>query len=220
MLDNIKLIYRKFLNDIKPYWSRICNVYIPRLHLFINENKDFLQTNKIFIVKAAIPCLVIVLLFYSCSSSRRAVTHNITTIFEIAESARTYYSNKPDYWGLSTDILVNNNVIPAQNLQDKNIVLEDSIHVLLGEGYLAAPVSPRMLTFDIVIPNLNKAKCMAYAEAELSEQQLLVLDKLTIYNDEGNAVYTWGGENTLPVVRYSSKNFCINGANTLIWSLK
>ena len=90
----------------------------------------------------------------------------------------------------------------------------------MGEGYLAAPVSPRMLTFDIVIPNLNKAKCMAYAEAELSEQQLLVLDKLTIYNDAGNAVYTWGGENALPVVRYSSKNFCINGVNTLIWSLK
>lgn len=220
MLDKIKLIYHKLLNYINPYWSKICKVYVPRLRLYIDDNKDFLKTNKIFIVKATIPCLVIALLFYSCSSSRRAVTDNVTSIFKIAEAARTYYNNRPDYWGLSTDILVANEVIPNQYLRDKNIVLEDDIHILLGEGYQAAPVSPRMLTFDIVMPNLSKAKCMAYAEAVLSEQQLLVLDKLTIFNDAGNAVYTWGGENTLPVEKYTSKNFCINGANTLVWSLK
>ena len=220
MLDKIKLIYLKLLNYVIRYWNEICRDYIPKLQVYIKKSIDFLLTNRTSIIKVAIPCLVIAFFFYSCSSSRRVITRNIAEIFEIAENVRAYYNSKPDYWRLSTEVLIDNNVIPTQYLQDKNIVLEDDIHILLGEGYLAAPVSPRMLTFDIVIPNLNKAKCMAYAEAELSEQQLLVLDKLTIYNDAGNAVYTWGGENALPVVRYSSKNFCINGINTLIWSLK
>ena len=220
MLDKIKPLYHKFLDYIIPYLCKIRCDYIPKLRVYTKNSIDFLFTNKIFIVKAAIPFLVIVLLLYSCSVSRRMVSRNITEIFAIAESARTYYNNKPDYWGLSTEVLVDNNVIPTKYIQDKNIVLNDGIRILFGEGYLATPVSPRSLTFDVVVPNLNKAKCMAYSEALLSEQQLLVLDKLTIYNDAGHAVYTWGGENTLPVVKYSSKNFCINGSNTLIWSLK
>ncbi len=220
MLEKFLPFYLKLRNLLTSYKVVVVNMYSSDLRDYFLRGKEYLLKNKNLVIKVSIPFLLITILFYSCSSSRRALSFNLDAIFRIAEYTRVYYADKPDYWKLSTDTLLHDKVIPIQYVKDGNIVLKDDIYILLGEGFEAAPVSPRSVTFDIVMPNLNKAQCLSYAEAQLTKSQLLVLDKITIHNSNGTFVYTWGAENPLPVEKYSSKNFCSNRNNTLIWSLK
>lgn len=220
MFDKLNSLYHQFLRYIKFYWNKISCLRNINMQFCIKRCMLFFQAYQRTIIKFSIPFLIIIILLYSCLSARRVVNHNLTTIFELANNIRLYYSNKPDYWGLSTNVLINNDVIPSQYVEHNVIRLENGVRILFGEGYSAEPVSPRALTFDIIMPNLNKAQCLSYAEALLSGQQLLVLDKLTIYNDLGTFPFTWGGENSLPIKKYSSKNYCMKGSNTIIWSLK
>lgn len=220
MLEKFSPFYLKLRSLLTSYKEKFLNVSSSDLRDCFLCGLDFIVQNKNVIIKLSVPFLLITVLAYSCASSRRALSYNIDAIFQIAEHTRGYYADKPDYWKLSTDTLLKDNVVPLQYVKDENILLKNDIYILLGEGYEAAPVSPRSVTFDIVMPNLNKAQCLSYAEAQLTKSQLLVLDKITIHNANGDFVYTWGGENRLPVEKYSSKNFCSQRNNILIWSLK
>lgn len=220
MPNKIQLLYLKFVKAIAPYKEKLVSFDVSNFSVYIAQGRDFLSHNYIIILKFALPCLLVLFILYSCSASRRILSQNITSIFAIADEIRTYYQSKPDYWKLSTQVLTENSVIPSDFLADGDVVLNGDYKLLFGEGADAQPASPGARTFDIILPNLNKAQCISYVEAKLSDENLLALEKITIHNSSGEYVYTWGGKYTLPVPKYSSKDLCQSDENIVFWTLK
>ncbi len=208
------------MNIFASYKEKLMSIDISNLSVYVAQGRDFLSHNYIIVLKFALPCLLVLFILYSCSASRRILSQNITSIFAIADEIRTYYQSKPDYWKLSTQVLTENNVIPSDFRIGNDVILPGDYKVLFGEGADAQPVSPGSDTFDIILPNLNKAQCISYVEAKLSEENLLALEKITIHNSSGDYIYTWGGDYPLPVQKYSSKDLCQNGQNSVLWTLK
>lgn len=208
------------MNTLTSYKEKLMSIDISNMSTYVAQGRDFLNHNYIIVLKFALPCLLVLFILYSCSASRRILSQNIASIFTIADEIRTHYQSKPDYWKLSTQVLTQSNVIPSDFRVGDDIVLPGDYKVLVGEGAGAQPVSPGSDTFDIILPNLNKAQCISYVEAKISDENLLALEKITIHNSSGDYVYTWGGERELPVQKYSSKDLCISSDNIVFWTLK
>lgn len=136
-------------------------------------------------------------------------------IFSIADNVRNYYRDKPSYWRLSTqsakdDGLLNKEFI--EKYQDYEInVGQDS------DGRLSLPSD---MSFDIAVQHLNKSTCIGLLEMPLSDKQKLLLLKINVQNKDRTKEYSWGGENTLPIAKFSARDICSTDENTLIWTFQ
>ena len=172
------------------------------------------------VLKILLPLIIITVGYASCTISQRQIIKNIQDIFAISDEVRTYYTNKPDYWGLNSDFAVKNNIVPGRFIKNDKIMLSNGLELLIGSGENADTVMPLSQSFDMVLPQLNKAQCISYAEAPLTEESLLKLLSIRIVNASGDYRFEWGGAKTLPVKKYAAKNLCADHKNTVIWSIK
>ena len=187
---------------------------------FLSTVKNFFYRHKKVITKALIPVIIVGGGFYACTSQQRAILADVSQIFSLSDEIRTYYTDKPDYWGVDTALLIKNKVIPRHYIHKGKIILDSGRQILIGNGVNAEPAMPLAQTFDIVMPNLNKAQCISYAEAPLGEESLLKLFSLQIVNSSGNYLFEWGSNFSLPIKKYATKDLCSDRDNTLIWSVK
>jgi len=195
--------------------------YLQNIALrFLSLFPKFFFHHKRIITKALIPFIIIGGGFYACTAAQRAVLTDVSQIFSLSDEIRTYYVDKPDYWGLDTASLIKNHIIPRRHVHKKKIILSSGKQILVGNGINAEPVMPMAQTFDIVLPNLNKAQCISYAEAPLNNENSLKLYSLEIVNSAGSYLFEWGGKRSLPISKYSTKDLCLDRNNTLIWSIK
>jgi hypothetical protein len=178
-----------------------------------------LVLSKALLIKIALPLFVICCGFYSCTCSHKLVERDIIDIFLVSDIVREAYVSKPDYWGLSTKELLNQSIVPNTYIRQGHLVLSSGKEILLGKGATPDIVMPRSQTFDIVIKDLTKGECMTYAEYSIPQEDIIKLQQIQIVND---AVYTfeWGGENSLPVKKYTTKDMCKKQGNILIWTMK
>lgn len=197
-----KLKVLSFLRDISS----------TLLH-YTNKRKDT-------IFKIVLPLLIIGLSYYACSSSQSTISKNIDEIFSISDNIRAYYADKPDYWGVSTQSLIDNKVIPSKFIKENKVILYGNMEILVGYGEKADVVMPLAQYFDIVMPNLNKAQCMSYAESPLLPEISLTVYSIRIINRLGDYLFEWGGMRSLPIAKYATKDLCIDGQNTIIWSIR
>ena len=212
MINILKDFYRK----IYPYGQ---NLILQGKILFI-EGKNYCLQKKAFLIKIFIPFFIIGFGYCSCVYSQHIVIKNIREIFSISEAVRQYYADKPSYWGLDTEYAIQQNIVPQEIVKNKKLKLNGGIDILIGSGIDGNKVMPMEQSFDVILPNLNKAQCMSYAEANLLDNEKLALISLSIINSSGTYIFGWGEKNTLPVKKYSTKKLCQDKENTLIWSLK
>lgn len=182
--------------------------------------KPVFSEHKEALFKALLPLLIIFIGFYSCSLKQKNIAQNISELFQIADKIREYYLDKPDYWGLSTEFVAKKQLIDTKFISDDKIVLSSGSEIFIGDGEKADVLMPSSQNFDISLRHLNKAECIAYSEAEFSEERLLEITRITIVNESGNYVFEWGGEHPLPIQKYAAKDFCQDSDNTFIWSIK
>ncbi|MBO5441674.1 MAG: hypothetical protein J6A09_03830, partial [Alphaproteobacteria bacterium] len=130
--------------------------------------------------------LIIFIGFYSCSLRQKNIAQNISELFKIADEIREYYLDKPDYWGLSTELVAKKQLIDTKFISDNKIVLGSGSEIFIGDGEKADVLMPSSQNFDISLRHLNKAECIAYSEAEFSEERLLEITRITIVNESGN----------------------------------
>lgn len=216
------------VKDLQQYLSKLrmvfCEKYeesyryiLPRAVSLTEKAKE----NKETLIKAFIPFCFIALGFYTCTSSQRIVLQNVSDIFEISDEIRNNYAQKPDYWGLSTQTAIKEKYIPERFIKDQKIILSSGNEAFVGDGVDADTVMPRALSFDIVLPKLNKAQCIAHTEAAISSENQVKLLKISVANASGIYPFEWGGGRySLPVAKYASKDVCADSDNTVIWSLK
>lgn len=212
--DNI--YFARLLNFAKKYFQSAIS-FCRSFFLFLKNSFPNYKENAL---KAALPVLIIAIGFYSCSLSKKQISRNLHDIFVIAEEIRTAFANKPDYWGLSTDFVIRNRIISRKYVKNSRLILGGGMIVSVGSGKNSEPVMPGTAQFDISAHNLTKTQCISYAESVLSKEQLLALEKIEIINETGDYIFTWGGSLPLPVRKYAGKDLCIDGKNTVIWSIK
>lgn len=202
-----------FLKDIKSCVFSFMQKVWAFSDRSLNEHKDTL-------LKVVLPVFIVGLGYYACSFSQSTINKNIDEIFSISDNVRAYYADKPDYWGVSTQSLIDNKVIPEKFVHDNKIILHGKMEILIGHGEKADVVMPLTQYFDIIMPHLNKAQCMSYAEAQLLPNVSLSVYSIRIMNMLGDYLFEWGGNRPLPIAKYATKDLCIDGQNTLIWSIR
>ena len=186
----------------------------------LKQINELLFVNKIKIIKISIPLLLVCIGVFAITSSKRIINRDINEIFQISDEIRGHYVGKYDYWMLSTNMIIKEKMISNNFITDNKIILSSGKEVFVGEGVDTTPVMPMHQSYDIVIKNLNKAECINFVEYSLSEDKLVSLQKISIYNKNGAIIYEWGGDNSLPVKKYSSKDYCADTENNVIWSMK
>lgn len=216
----IKFEKEKILHQAKHFWLTISG----KCYIWAKEKtfalKPFYKEHKEAVIKALVPLMIILVGFYACSLTQKIISKNIVEVFEIADRIREQYLDKPDYWGLSTEYAAKKQLIDPKFIKNDKIVLSSGTEIFIGEGEKAEVIMPLSQNFDISMRGLNKAQCIAYCEAELGQERLLGIIRLTIVNKGGTYIFEWGGENPLPVQKYAAKDFCLDTDNTFIWSIK
>lgn len=182
--------------------------------------QPFFTEYKETLLKTLAPLLIIFFGLYSCSLMQKNITRNISELFEIADHIRESYIGKPDYWGLSTDLAIKQNLVDEKFIRNNKIILDSGTEIFIGDGEKADVLMPFSQNFDISIRGLNKAECIAYSEAKFSEERLLEIMRISIVNKTGHYVFEWGGGHPLPIQKYAAKDFCQDNDNTFIWSIK
>lgn len=141
--------------------------------------------------------------------------HLHENIFVTADNVRNFYRDRPGYWKLSTQSAEEDMLISEELLNYK----EYDVRIGIGsDGDMAMPADT---AFDVVLSHLNKSSCISLAEAKISEQHKLGLQKITIINTNGTTEFSWGDEKyPLPVVKYSARNICAPSENTILWTFQ
>lgn len=211
---------RTFLRKVRRNFTMFLT-YSQNIALrFLALVKTLFYHHKKIITKALIPVVIVGGGVYACTSQQRAILEDVSQIFSLSDEIRAYYADKPDYWGVDTDLLIKNKVLPKHYIHKNKLLLDSGRQILIGNGINAEPVMPLAQTFDIIMPDLNKAQCISYAEAPLDDEASLKLFSLQIINSSGAYLFEWGGSFSLPIKKYATKDLCLDRENTLIWSIK
>lgn len=162
---------------------------------------------------------ILALLLISCIALSVLLLHNPhkelhQAIFSTADRVHTYYRDRPGYWKLSTQTAKDDNLLRDDLQQYKEYDIQ------IGQGTNGDAGLPSDLSFDITVKNLNKSACISLSEMPLKKQDKLILMKITIINDKNNVEFSWGGEHSLPVGKYSARSFCAAKDNIISWSFQ
>lgn len=209
----LKNIFTKFKCENLPFILDIIKINYNKLSLLVQNNKEL-------IIKTSIPILIIALGLYACGNGKRVAEKTVSELFLISDEIRLKYSNRPDYWRLSTDYVIKEELISSSYIKDGKITLHNNKELLIGSGKDASIVLPRSLSFDLIIKNLNKTDCILFLESKINEDNLVKLENITLSNSNNDYVFSWGDkEYSLPVTSYIGKKLC-NDSNTIFWTVK
>lgn len=179
--------------------------------LYINLHR--VQSIKIGSVLGAVVLLsAVIILSYLLFHNPHQDMHE--QIFKTAENIRWYYRDAPSYWKLSTETATEDNLIVADLLKHKNVVLK------IGQGKDGEVCMPNDNSFDIALQSLSKSACINLSELSINKLQQLGLQKITIISDGIITEFTWGGENSLPIKRYATRKICSAADNVVIWTFQ
>ena len=173
---------------------------------------------KIIIMTTLITALLVCLLAWIIRPNPE-INLAAVQLAQTANNIRLFYQTKPGYWGLSTENVIKNNLQASDMLKDNKLYNAFEKPVLIGqddEGNIAMPGSKN---FVITFKELSKSECTAMAAFKLNERENLTLLQMVILNKKGNFVFTWGGENPLPITKTEAEKFC-ERVNTIAWSFE
>jgi len=180
--------------------------------------KNVFNKQLLIIISCMVATIAIVIWWHTRPDTKTLKTAE--QVFEIADSVRKSYINKPDYWGLNTDLAISNNMLT--NVFYKNNMLVNALGkpILIGQGEEGLPAMPGSKSFDIVFTELSTEECVALATYNHDLQNNLGLLQITIVSGEGSQDFGWGREESrLPVSRTDAKKICKNNSK-VIWTLE
>lgn len=174
--------------------------------------------NKVIGAAAGIILLGWVILVFIFSQQDSGVKEAASEIEQLAANIRRYYQNRPDYWGLNTQMVLDKNISPNR-MRIHNVLtgyFENS--VLVGNGINGEMLMPGSRNFDIVYKGLNKNQCIGLASFRFDQKFWLGVTGVSIVNNKGQQqLFSWNDEiNQLPVQKAQAKALC-GKENTIIW---
>ena len=170
--------------------------------------------------KIALILVVLTLLGWGVSCSfRNEVRPAARQVIRLVDIVHRNFQTKPDYWKLSSQWMIENNMVPSEMRQGLQIVNALGKPVLIGAGINGQMLMPGAKSFDIVYKDLSKRECVALATYEYPKNQTLGLIELTIVNENGEKSFVWGDKEGLPLESEEAAEIC-NKQNSLIWNFE
>lgn len=173
---------------------------------------------KIIIMTTLITALLVCLLAWIIRPNPE-INQAAVQLAQTANNIRLFYQTKPGYWGLSTENVIKNNLQASGMLKDNKLYNAFEKPVLIGQDEDGNIAMPGSKNFVITFKELSKSECTAMAAFKLNERENLTLLQMVILNKKGNFVFTWGGENPLPITKTEAEKFC-ERVNTIAWSFE
>ena len=194
---------------------------ISNTKILIKKAYEYTINNTELVIKILIPVLIIGIGYFLCSLPQKKILKSVNELFSISDEIRLHYSQKPDYWGLSTSYVVKNNILSNTLIKGNQIILSNGKELLIGSGNEANVILPRSTSFDLVVKGFNKSDCILYLETQISQDNLIKLNQISLQNDNGVFNFNWGDTlHPLPVLPYVGRKICSETNNTIIWTLK
>lgn len=138
-------------------------------------------------------------------------------LVQLDKNIRRHYQNKPDFWGLSTQTVMQNKIYPQQMLKNGKLIGFFGNDVLVGRGENAEVLMPGARGFDIVYKNLNQKQCEALAAFKFDEKFWLGITGITLNNGKEQKYFTWSDkEYGLPIKTNFVQTICKN-SNIITW---
>lgn len=138
-------------------------------------------------------------------------------VLMLAGKIRTYYSNRPDYWGLGNSEVIKQKLYPGK-INNNQIMNNLGKIVNIGSDGNGTPIMPGVHNFIISYQKLNQKECIELASFHWSEEDRLGLISITIQNTKGSYEFSWGDKG-LPLSKGMAKQYC-KEENKLLWSFE
>lgn len=169
----------------------------------------------IWLLSLAIILLIGVILCLQRPSSE--IVQANKDIMTTAEKIRTYYRNRPDYWGLDGKMAISNNLYTG-TLTNNQIFNGLNKAIVIGSDINGSTVMPGQRSFVIGYRDLNKKECVELSSFRWQEEDKLGLLSLSLQNGEGVYEFSWGDKG-LPLSHSKAKQYCKEN-NHLLWTFE
>ena len=138
-------------------------------------------------------------------------------LVETTEKIRTYYRNRPDYWGLDNGVVIEQHLY-AGELKEGKVINSLQKEVIVGSDDKGTKVMPGSRNFIVMYRGLTKEECIAIASFRGKEQDQLGLISMSIQNNKGTHEFSWGNKG-LPLSSGQVKKYC-QEENNVMWSFE
>ena len=185
-----------------------------KLYLLTQKTKLVVEKLKPFhlpIIACALIVVLAALSYIVFHNPHQQLQHDI---FATAQKIHHFYRDRPGYWQLATNTAIEDKLVVGA------LAKKEEFDVRIGQGLDGDTGLPSDMSFNIVLRHLNKSACINLSELPISEDSKLILQKITLINDNEMVEYAWGSENPLPIARYSMRQKCQPRENTLVWTFQ
>ena len=189
---------------------------LPKISAEILQKvKTLPRTEVIFGSAAVITVLLLAAIFVAPNKTER-ISVAKQEISELSNKIRNHYKVRPDYWGLSTENAVKNNIIPPQMVHGNKIIGSLGKEINVGQDADGSMIMPGGKRFMISVANIGKSACKAVLPDNLSHAENPALVNINLIAGGKTYNFEWGGELPLPVTPELADKLCQNN-NTISW---
>lgn len=181
--------------------------------------KKFVKTYPIPLAAGLTVLLIILGIWLASGRTNQQVVAAMDNLTQLVENIHRDYKNRPDYWGLSTESVVQKQIAPDNMIHDGRLKTSVAAEINIGSDETGSIVMPGMRSFFISFKNLSPKDCIDMAVYPLSEKIKLGLLSITLKNAGEEAVFQWGGENPLPISKEKAAKFCLK-KSIILWNFE
>lgn len=138
----------------------------------------------------------------------------LSEVQEISENIRRHYAQKPDYWGLNTQTVVEKSLADQKQIRRGKIFSRIGREIIVGQDLNGSVVMPGQHFFVISIPNLSRDRCVEILSMPLDPSANLGLTNIVVASKDQTTELTWG--KNLPISVEEASKIC-QSANTIGW---
>ena len=182
-----------------------------------NKLVIWLQSHRIMLISITLCLLIAISVAIILSKKDTSTSLAAKELETLSQNIRKHYQNRPDFWGLSSDVVINKKIAPTTMISNNELVGILGNKILIGNGINAYVLMPGARGFDIVYKNLNKKDCINLASFNFEKQFWLELTSVNIAQKNKSIVFSWDdNQRKLPITKAAAKKACANAAS-IIW---
>ena len=181
---------------------------------------NLIKKYRIIVIATVVSTLIVLsLVFLFININKNKIYKNVETqIIELSQNIIKSYRIKPDYWGLSTNEVINKKLYPqSMKLRDNKLIGYFDKIVEVGSDDMGNIVMPTEKHFVITYKNLNKNQCIGVLSQKFNNDFWLSINKISVKNNKVSQDFIWGNnEFALPISTKNLRNVCVSDQNIII----
>lgn len=139
-------------------------------------------------------------------------------IIELSQNIIKSYQIKPNFWGLSTNEVINKKLYTNNmKVENNNLIGYFNNLVEIGADDNGNIVMPTEKHFVIAYKELTKKQCIGMLSQKFNKTFWLSVKKITIKNNSFSQDFAWGNNDfALPISKANLRKTCVYDKNTVI----